>query len=85
MAVPLARSMPRQARYGRILIGFLAYLIGQNLMTAGRGWLESGKIATGFGLWWLIVPLMAIAVWLYFTDGRLGRAKPALAAAGATP
>ncbi|RDY68856.1 LPS export ABC transporter permease LptF [Lysobacter soli] len=82
MAVPLARSMPRQARYGRILIGFLAYLIGQNLMTAGRGWLEDGKIATGLGLWWLIVPIMAIALWLYFTDGRLGRRK-AKAADGA--
>ncbi|HEY0503659.1 MAG TPA: LPS export ABC transporter permease LptF [Lysobacter sp.] len=85
MAVPLARSMPRQARYGRIVIGFLAYLIGQNLMTAGRGWLESGKIAIGLGLWWLIVPLMAIAVWLYFSDGRLGRAKSVPATAGATP
>lgn len=84
MAVPLARSMPRQARYGRIVVGFLAYLIGQNLMTAGRGWLESGKIASGLGLWWLIVPLMAIALWLYFTDGRLGRPKSA-ATAGATP
>ena len=67
------------------LIGntFLAYLIGQNLMTAGRGWLESGKIAPGLGLWWLIVPVMAIAIWLYFSDGRLGRPKPA--AEGATP
>ncbi|MBU8975612.1 MULTISPECIES: LPS export ABC transporter permease LptF [unclassified Lysobacter] len=85
MAVPLARSMPRQARYGRILIGFLAYLIGQNLMTAGRGWLESGRIASVLGLWWLVVPIMAIALWLYFTDGRLGRRKSAAAVTGATP
>lgn len=84
MAVPLARSMPRQARYGRILIGFLAYLIGQNLMTAGRGWLESGRIASALGLWWLVVPIMAIALWMYFTDGRLGRSKPAVAT-GAAP
>lgn len=83
MAVPLARSMPRQARYGRILVGFLAYLIGQNLMTAGRGWLEDGKIASGLGLWWLVVPVMAISLWLYFTDGRLGRRKPAVHTIGA--
>jgi len=83
MAVPLARSMPRQARYGRILVGFLAYLIGQNLMTAGRGWLEDGKIASGLGLWWLVVPIMAIALWLYFTDGHLGRPKSAPAGSGA--
>jgi lipopolysaccharide export system permease protein len=83
MAVPLARSMPRQARYGRILVGFLAYLIGQNLMTAGRGWLEDGKIASGLGLWWLVVPIMAIALWLYFTDGHLGRRKAAPGGNGA--
>ncbi|NUO73083.1 MAG: LPS export ABC transporter permease LptF [Frateuria sp.] len=75
MAVPLARSMPRQARYGRILMGFLAYLIGLNLMTAGRGWLASGKIATALGLWWLVLPALAIGLWLYFSDGRLGRRK----------
>ncbi|GAA5070709.1 LPS export ABC transporter permease LptF [Lysobacter panacisoli] len=84
MAVPLARSMPRQARYGRVVVGFLSYLIGQNLMTAGRGWLENGKLAPALGLWWLVVPVMAIALWLYFTDGRLGRPrKPAAPVAGA--
>ena len=83
MAVPLARSTPRQARYGKILVGFLAYLIGQNLMTAGRGWLEDGKIATGLGLWWLVVPIMAIALWLYFRDGRVGRPKAVRAGNGA--
>ncbi|MET0549044.1 MAG: LPS export ABC transporter permease LptF [Xanthomonas sp.] len=79
MAVPLARSMPRQARYGRILVGFLAYLIGQNLMTAGLGWLESGKIAIWLGLWWLVLPVMAVAAWMYFSDGRLGRPRQAFA------
>ncbi len=75
MAVPLARSMPRQARYGRILMGFLAYVIGLNLMMAGRGWLASGKIATALGMWWLVLPALAIGLWLYFSDGRLGRRK----------
>ncbi len=81
MAVPLARSMPRQARYGRILVGFLAYLIGQNLMTAGLGWLESGKIAIWLGLWWLVLPVMAVACWMYFSDGRLSGPRQAFATA----
>ena len=42
-------------------------------MTAGLGWLESGKIASALGLWWLVLPMLAIALWMYFTDGRLGR------------
>ena len=67
--------MPRQARYGRILMGFLAYLIGINLMIAGTGWLESGKISLLLGLWWLVLPMLGLALWLYFGDGRLGRAR----------
>ena len=75
MAVPLARSTPRQARYGRMLMGFLAYLVGMNLMLMGTRWLEDGKIAAELGLWWLVLPLLAIALWLYFADGRMRRAK----------
>ena len=75
MAVPLARSSPREARYGHMLMGFLAYLIGMNLMLAGQGWLEDGKIAAVLGLWWLVLPTLAIGLWVYFSDGRLRRRK----------
>ena len=75
MAVPLARSSPREARYGHMLMGFLAYLIGMNLMMAGQGWLEDGKIAAVLGLWWLVLPTLAIGLWVYFADGRLRRRK----------
>jgi lipopolysaccharide export system permease protein len=75
MAIPLARSMPRQARYGRLMTGFLGYMIGMNLMLMGTKWLEKGKIAAALGLWWLVLPLLAIALWLYIFDGRMRRAK----------
>src|SRR5207342_3254592 len=75
MAVPLARSSPRQSRYGRILIGFLAYLIGTNLMVLGTDWLTSGRLPMVFGLWWLEVPLLAAATWMYLRDGRMPRAR----------
>ena len=75
MAIPLARSMPRQARYGRVMTGFLGYMIGMNLMLMGTKWLEKGKISAALGLWWLVVPLLVIALWLYFFDGRMRRAK----------
>ena len=35
MAVPLARSSPRQARYGSVVLGFSAYLFGTMLMLVG--------------------------------------------------
>jgi lipopolysaccharide export system permease protein len=75
MAIPLARSMPRQARYARTMSGFLAYMIGMNLMLMGTKWLEKGKIAPELGLWWLVLPLLGVALWLYFFDGRMRRAK----------
>ncbi len=75
LAVPLARSSPRQARYGRILIGFLAYLIGMNLTMLGTDWLGSGKLPLAAGLWWLVLPLLALAAWMYLDDGRVRRAR----------
>lgn len=84
LAVPLARSSPRQARYGRILVGFLAYVFGMNLMLLGTDWLGDGKLPAAIGLWWLVLPLLGVGAWLYFSDGRLRRPrKPARA--GAAP
>jgi lipopolysaccharide export system permease protein len=71
MAVPLARSSPRQARYGRLLMGFLAYLFGTMLMLVGTDMLGSGKLPMAAGLWWLLLPLLALGTWLYARDGRM--------------
>ena len=75
LAVPLARSPPRQARYGRIAVGFLAYVVGMNLMSLGTKWLAEEKIPVQLGLWWLVLPLLAVGAWLYFRDGHVGRPR----------
>lgn len=75
MAVPLARSSPRQTRYGRLLLGFLAYLFGMNLMLLGTDWLGSGKLPMAAGLWWLLLPLLALGAWLYLRDGSVRRPR----------
>lgn len=72
LAVPLARSGPRQTRYGRILLGFLAYLVGMNLATLGTGWIAEGRAPAALGLWWLVLPLLAAALWFYARDGQPG-------------
>jgi lipopolysaccharide export system permease protein len=72
LAVPLARSSPRQSRYGRVVLGFLAYLVGMNLTVLGTEWLADGKLPMPAGLWWLVLPLLALASWMYFRDGRSG-------------
>jgi len=75
MAVPLSRSAPRQQRYGKVMLSVLAYLLGVNMMIVGSQWLVKGSVPAFVGLWWLTLPLLAAALWLYFRDGRLGRNK----------
>ena len=74
LSVPLSRSSPRQARYGSILLAFLAYMAGVFMMLLGTQWLANGTLPPAAGLWWLVAPMLALGVWLYLRDGRV--AKP---------
>ncbi|MGV8922200.1 MAG: LPS export ABC transporter permease LptF [Thermomonas sp.] len=74
IAVPLSRSSPRQAHYGSMLMAFLAYLVGIFMMVLGTQWLADGTLPPTVGLWWLLLPMLALGVWLYMRDGRI--AKP---------
>lgn len=75
LAIPLSRSSPRQARYGNLAVGFLIYLFGIFLTMLGTQWLEDGKLPTAFGLWWLLLPLLAAAIWMYLRDGAMKRPR----------
>lgn len=75
LTLPLSRSAPRQQRYGRIMLSFLAYLVGVNLMFIGTQLLAADKLPRVLGLWWLTLPLLALALWTYFRDGRLSRSR----------
>jgi lipopolysaccharide export system permease protein len=75
LAIPLSRSSPRQARYGNLAVGFLIYLFSMFLMLLGTQWLEDDKVPGILGLWWMVVPLLVVAVWLYARDGAVRRPK----------
>lgn len=75
LAVPLARSPPRQSRYGRMMVAFMGYFLSVNLMILGQDWLAEGTIPIALGLWWLVLPVLALGLWLYFNDGRVGRPR----------
>jgi lipopolysaccharide export system permease protein len=75
MTLPLARSSPRQQRYGRMMLAFLAYMVGMNLMFIGTRWIADGKLSGTLGLWWLSLPLLALAIWMYLRDGKLSRPR----------
>ena len=70
-ALPLARSEPRQPQYGLILFALLVYLVGMILLTLGSGLIGTGKLPPWLGLWWVHVPMLLLAAWMFARDGRL--------------
>lgn len=79
LALPLGRGEPRQARYGRILAALLIYINAMVLLILGKGWLSTGVLPAWIGLWWLLLPMMVLAFWLFRRDGRLRRPREARA------
>ena len=70
-AMPLARSEPRQPQYGLVLFALLVYLVGMVLMLLGTGLIGNGRFPPWLGLWWVHVPMLVLALWLFVRDGRL--------------
>lgn len=62
LAVPLARTRPREGRYGRLMAAILVYILYSNLLGVARVWLERGRVPAEVGLWW--VHLLFIAAGL---------------------
>jgi lipopolysaccharide export system permease protein len=70
LALPLSKSSPREPRYARLLLAALFYLAYANCLALGRSWIGQGKLAPGFGLWWVYLPTVGFAVWLIWRNGR---------------
>ena len=70
LALPLARSEPRQAHYGRLILAFLSYLVGMNLMLISVKYIGSSLIPAWLGLWWLHLPMLVLAMWMFSRDGK---------------
>ena len=71
LALPLSKTSPREPRYARLLLALLAWLVYYNGLLLGRSWIGAGKLASGFGLWWVYLPALAIAAWLMWSGQRL--------------
>jgi lipopolysaccharide export system permease protein len=71
LAVPLARTRPREARYASVLVALLCYLIYLGWMGLARTFIETGKVTPALGLWWVHVPALLVAVWLIRRSDRL--------------
>lgn len=78
LAVPLAHTSPRAGRYGKVVLGILAYLVYANLLGLGQAWITSGRVAPALGLWWVHGLCLVLAMTLIARRaGWLQRLRPA--------
>jgi len=75
LALPLAKSSPREPRYARLLIALLAWLIYYNCLGVGRAMLSQGKWSPLLGFWWVHIPTLLIAAYLIWRSQQLPAPK----------
>jgi len=69
----MAKTSPRQGRYGGLFNAILLYFLYTNLLGAGRQLLEQGKLPTWLGLWPVHAAMVTVAAAIAF--GQSARAR----------
>lgn len=77
LALPLARVTPREARYGKLLIAVLCYLIYVNCLSLGRAWISQEKLPAAAGFWWVHIPAALIGLYLFWRSLQMPKPKAA--------
>jgi lipopolysaccharide export system permease protein len=75
LALPLAKSSPREPRYARLLIALLSWIIYYNCLAIGRSKLSQGMLDPRVGFWWVQVPTVLFALFLLWRSQRLPRPR----------
>lgn len=71
LSVPLARTRPREGRYGRVVIGILVYAVYSNMLGVAQVWLEQGRLPPVIGLWGVhLVMLVMLGLLLARMQGK---------------
>jgi lipopolysaccharide export system permease protein len=68
LAVPLARSRPRQGRFARLTLAVVIYAVYFNALGISRTWVEQGTAST---LWWVPLTLAAAIGLAYMPWSRI--------------
>jgi lipopolysaccharide export system permease protein len=75
LAFPLARSRPREPRYGRALLAFVGYVTYADLLALARGWMAQGSLSPVLGLWWVHAIVLGVALIMILRGDRISRPK----------
>lgn len=68
----LARTSPRQGRYGGLFNGVLVYFLYTNLLGAGRELIEQGRVPATLGLWSAHLVALGLALVVAATQSSRG-------------
>ncbi len=72
LAVALSRQTPREARYGRLLIAILVYLLYANVLALVRAGMVQGRLPPWLGLWWVHALAAGMGAWIVWRQYRVG-------------
>ena len=67
----MATGTDRIERYGRRTRWLHAAAYLTTLLLLGTGLISTAKIPAWLGLWWVHLPMLALAAWLFLRDGRV--------------
>lgn len=75
LALPLAKSSPREPRYARLLIALLAWFVYYNCLAIWRARLSQGQADPRSGFWLILIPTVLIAIYLNWRGQQLPKPK----------
>ncbi len=64
LAIFLAKTTPRQGRYGKLVLGILLFFVVHSSNLVMKTWVEQGKLATIPGMWSGVIALLVLTVLL---------------------
>jgi lipopolysaccharide export system permease protein len=68
LSVPLAKSLPRQGVYGRLMLAVVIYALYMNLIQLAEKWMSSAVTPEWLGVWWVPAATAVLALLLVRFD-----------------
>jgi lipopolysaccharide export LptBFGC system permease protein LptF len=73
LAVPLARTLPRQGKYTKLAMGIAVYFLYGNAVGLMQTFIERGQVSTMIGIWPVHIAMALVVVSLLYVQSS-GRA-----------
>jgi len=73
LAVPLARTNPRQGRYGKLFTGLVVYVVYHNLISMAASWVDREVVSPWLGVWWVHLLMLGVVLFLLRRQEQMPR------------